>query len=264
MQLSLTTGDKKYYSWKCYKNIPGHDHNAEAMCYDRKRNCLWINSGEGLMQFTLDDKQFHYIGALNSFFNAKDYGRWVGISLDLRGRIWLATIPKGIVIYDPSDHSVELPFAKDTQLQNEISEENFCIYCDRDGIIWSGTWLRKGIYQVIPYSPSVRHYKTDTSTSKSLKVGTIINFQNAGQGKMWVGAFDGLHIFDSRTDKMEAFSQNDLPAGLKRSGIMPSLIDTIVRKAYLFWFNGIWAMDMNTKKCQQLIFKDSANHAGKL
>src|SRR6185436_15215217 len=31
MQLSLTTGDKKYYSWKCYKNIPGHDHNAEAM-----------------------------------------------------------------------------------------------------------------------------------------------------------------------------------------------------------------------------------------
>ena len=113
---------------------------------------------------------------------------------------------------------------------------------------------------MIPFSPSVRHYKTDTSTSNSLKVGTIINFQNAGQGKIWVGAFDGLRIFDSRTGKMEAFSQNDLPAGLKRTGIMPSLIDTIVKKAYLSWYNGIWAMDMNTKKCQPLIFKDSANH----
>ena len=104
--------EKKYYDWKCYKNIPGHDHSAEAMCYDRKRNCLWINSWEGLMQFTLDDKQFHYIGALNSFFNAKDYGRWVGISMDPQDRVWLATSPKGIVVYDPSDHSVELPFEK--------------------------------------------------------------------------------------------------------------------------------------------------------
>ena len=123
LQISLTTGRKMYYDWRCYKNIPDHDHSAEAMCYDRKRNCLWINSSEGLMQFTLDDKQFHYIGALNNFLNAKDYGRWVGISLDLRGRIWLATIPKGIVVYDPSDHSVELPFAKNTQLQNEISDD---------------------------------------------------------------------------------------------------------------------------------------------
>ena len=64
------------------------------------------------MQFTLDDKQFHYIGALNNFFNAKDYGRHVGISMDPQGRVWLATRPKGIVIYDPPDHSVKLPFEK--------------------------------------------------------------------------------------------------------------------------------------------------------
>ena len=37
-----------------------------------------------------------------------------------------------------------------------------------------------------------------------------------GQGKIWIGAFDGLRIFDSRTGNMEAFNQNDLPAGIKK------------------------------------------------
>ena len=97
--------------------------------------------------------------------------------MDPQNRVWLATIPKGIVVYDPSDHSVELPFAKNPQLQNEISDRNACIYCDRDGIIWSGFWLRKGIYAVIPFSPSVRHYKTDTSTSDKLQIGTIVELR---------------------------------------------------------------------------------------
>ena len=28
LQISLTTGEKKYYNWNCFKNIPGHDHSA--------------------------------------------------------------------------------------------------------------------------------------------------------------------------------------------------------------------------------------------
>jgi signal transduction histidine kinase/ligand-binding sensor domain-containing protein len=260
LQISLTTGVKKYYDWNCYKNIPGHDHSAEGMCYDQKRNCFWINSGEGLMQFTLDDHQFHYTGALNDFFKAKDYYRWVGICMDLEGRVWLATMPKGIVIYDPSSHSVEFPFAEGSALQKEISDNNGVLYCDRDGIIWSGFWIGKGLYQIIPFAPSFTHYRTDTSTN-SFHIGTIYNFQNAGQGKMWIGSTDGFRrIFNTHTGNYQTLSENDLPPDLRRTWIIPLMIDTIASKAYLFCFDkGLWVLDINTNKCKRLIFKNSTN-----
>jgi len=258
LQVFLSTGKKQYYSWNCYKHIPGHNHAAEAMCYDRNRNCLWINSWEGLMQFTLDNKQFHYISALNNLLNTKDYGRWVGISMDLQGRVWLATQPKGIVVYDPSNRSVEFPFPEGSELQKGISEFNACIYCDRDGIVWSGFWFRKGIYQVIPFSPCVKHYVRDTSKPFSFNAGNAINLTNAGQDKMWIGSDDGLIIFDTRTDNFQTLKEKDLP-GLKGTRIFPLFIDTIVKKGILVG-EGYFIVDLDTKKCQPLIFKDSANH----
>ena len=259
LQISLTTGKKKYYNWNCYKNIPGHDHSAEGMCYDRKRNCLWINSAEGLMQFTLDDHQFHYIGALNEFFKAKDYDRWVGICMDQQGRVWLATRPKGIVIYDPSNQSVTFPFAEGSTLQKEISDNNAILYCDKDGIVWSGFWLGKGVYQIIPYTPSFTHYNTDTSNS--FNFGSIVNFQNAGQGKMWIGSIDWIHrIFDTNTGDYQTLKEDDLPPPLRETAIVPISIDTIARKAFLFCFaKGYWVLDMNTNRCQPLIVKNAAN-----
>jgi len=260
LQIKLTSGEKKYFNWPCYRNIPGHDHSAEAMCYDRQRNCLWINSSEGLMQFTLEDRQFHFAGEKNSFFNSPDYHRYVGIDLDLQGRVWLATNPKGIVIYDPADYSVTFPFGQDSTLQKEISDANACIYSDRDGIVWSGFWLGKGIYQIVPFSPSVVHYKKEASISNSF-IGTITNFQNAGQSKIWIGSQDALHrIYDAHTGAIELLPDNDLPPELKQTAILPIWIDTLADRAFLYCFSkGTWMYDLNTKNGQRLIFKDSAN-----
>ena len=156
LNVSLTDGKKKYFKWPCYLNIPGHNHWSEAMRYDPKRNAIWINSPDGLMEFTLADKQFHHIDALNDLLKLKDYFRFVGIDIDLRGKIWLATGPKGILIYDPESRSLSTPFPADTALQHDVSDVNSAIYCDRAGIIWLGTWLRKGFYQLNPYSPAVK------------------------------------------------------------------------------------------------------------
>ncbi len=258
LEISLTTGKKKHYNWNCYKNISGHDHSAEAMCYDKKRNCLWINSGEGLMQFTLDNHQFQYIGAFNNFFKPKDYYRWVGICMDLQNRVWLATLPKGIAIYDPSDHSVELPFAENAEVQNEISENNAILYCDRNGSIWSGFWLGKGIYQILPFSPTFIHYSTDTSI---FNIGTIYNFQNVGQGKIWIGSLDRSHrIFDTHTGTYQKISELDLPPDLRNTQIIPLMIDTISQNAFLFNFTkGLQVLNLNSKKSQLILFKNAKN-----
>ena len=41
---------------------------------------------EGLIQFTLADKQFHYIDRLKNIFN-----RGAGISMDPANRVWIGT-----------------------------------------------------------------------------------------------------------------------------------------------------------------------------
>lgn len=260
LRVFLSTGEKKYYRWPCYYNIKGHSHESEAMCYDRKRNCLWLNSGDGLMQFTLDDNQFHYIAATNKLLNVtKDYFHFVGITLDHQGRIWFATDPIGIMIYDPTDNSVTYPFEKGSALQKEVSHANAKIYIDRDGIIWSGFWLRKGIYQIIPYSPTITRFNAEPSKPDGLHAANVINFSDIGERKFLIGSFQGLHTYDSRTNKFKAFREKDLP-GIKGDLIIPMWTDTLKRKALLLNpGNGAFNLNLDTWTVTPFIFKDSAN-----
>jgi len=147
LQISLSTGKRERYGWA------GNNY-AEAMCYDHKRNSIWINTDGGLFEFSLHDKQAHHIDALKELEKQKSTGH-IGIGLDPSGRVWFLTYPQGIIIYDPKEESFHPVFEKDSVLQKSISATNGCIYCDRDGIAWSGFWLRYGVWQLAPISPVV-------------------------------------------------------------------------------------------------------------
>jgi hypothetical protein len=90
LQISLADGEKKFYDWPCYRKIPRHNHESQGFRYDEKRNCIWINSNDGLIKFSINDKQFHFIEALNSLPDLKDYLKdfdlwhWVDIDIDKR------------------------------------------------------------------------------------------------------------------------------------------------------------------------------------
>ena len=104
-------GKIQYYSWPCYrKNVNHPRHNAEDMVYDPKRNSVWINSGDGLLEFSLNDKQFRPVDALKELIKLKDYDRGVGIDIDRHGRIWFSSHPKEYLIYDPETEQVESHF----------------------------------------------------------------------------------------------------------------------------------------------------------
>ncbi len=65
-------------------NHPRHD--AEDMVYDPKRNSIWINSGDGLLEFSLNDKQFRPVEALEKLTEQKSYDRGVGVDIDRQGQ----------------------------------------------------------------------------------------------------------------------------------------------------------------------------------
>jgi ligand-binding sensor domain-containing protein len=248
LQIPLLTKERKYYGcpW------------SESMCYDQKRNSLWLNSDGGLLEFTLADKQFHHVEALNKVEKLKGYFRFVGIDLDAQGRIWFATYPKGIIIYDPSNPSVKFPSAEDSLLQKIISYENGCIYCDRDGITWTGFWLRKGIYQITSISPPVKRYLADSSKNPWRNI--ILNCVNAGNGKIWMGTDeDGIIVFDVRNNSYQTLQLKNLWSFETRPTVMPVYIDTAKQKAILRIQDKMYFMDIPSKKCIPITFKDRNN-----
>ena len=256
LQIMLSTGQKKFFEF-AYPVKPNRQDFAEALCYDALRQCIWVNSTEGLLQFTLSDKQFHHINALYKYERVKDYDRFVGITLDKLNRVWFATAPKGIIIYNPVDESISFPFPGDPTLQHDVSDANACIYCDRDNITWSGYWLRKGISAFVPYSPVIKQ-----SSANSDFVITVVD---AGKGKVWAGTNKGINILDTKTGTFQTLQQKDLPGLQTNDGVIGAIaIDTIGQKAWLYscwsyWPKDFFKEDIVTKKCTPILVKNLNN-----
>ena len=259
-EVSLTTGKRNFYTWPCFKNIPGHIHRIKDMRYDRKRNVVWISSTDGLLEFTLNDKQFHRVDVLKEISNPKDFIYPEGVDLDSQGRIWWCSFPRGPIIYDPPTQSFINVFS-DLRKQRQIASDNLYIYCDRDGMVWTSSG---GIYQIIPASLPIIHYTGDTSQLHHLFNGTAINrIAIAGHGKLWIGVGDELNVYDIQSGSFQLISsEKDLPV-FSHKLISPVSVDTIHQKALFdIWdqtkqVSSLYEMDIATKKCRLVIFKDS-------
>jgi ligand-binding sensor domain-containing protein len=86
LRISLSDGKQQRFNWPSFLKIPNSSHFTESMVYDKKRNAIWLNDMEGLIEFTLADHQFHYVDCLKNIFN-----RAAGIGLDPEGRVWVGT-----------------------------------------------------------------------------------------------------------------------------------------------------------------------------
>lgn len=260
VQFSLSTGMCTFHNRTEYatKRDSWGRTDSEAMCFDKKRNCIWINSHDGLIQFTLKDQQFHHIDALNQFLGLQDYHRMVGIAIDLKGRVWLATMPKGLLIYDPESHIVrdDIP---DTTSQQEVADGNLKIYCDRDGIVWLSYWMLKEIYELIPFSPIVHSYKANPNKPDSLSSLAIGNMVAGEHGELWIGTAHGLNIFNPNTEAFKVLLAKDLP-GIQGQSIIPIVIDTVRKRAWITATppSRIYSMDLLTKKSIPVVLRDTA------
>jgi ligand-binding sensor domain-containing protein len=262
-------GKVQFYTWPNYEGETsnGHRrHDAEDMCYDPDRNSVWINSGEGLLEFSLKNKQFRKTEALSELTKQKSYDRGVGVDIDRQGRIWFSTLSEGIFIYDPQTEQAE-PVFSDHDIQLKTGEDNLHIYCDGDGIVWTSAWFGQGIYELLHFDPPVKRYGANPSAKNTLSSGLISTIVPGPQGKLWLGTADGLNIFDPVTETFEVLREKDLP-GIKGTAILPLYIDTIQQKALLnagsqqtwrqYFDMGMYEMDIKTRKCSRIVFMDGS------
>jgi signal transduction histidine kinase/streptogramin lyase len=258
LRFDLHTKKIEIFPMPCFINQRDHNHMFESMKFDKKRNCIWLNTEDGLVKFSIIDKKFYPVKSL------LNCGRWVGIDISIQGEIWVATQKLGIVIYNPEQDTYAKLFANDSSIQHKVSEANARIYCDKEGMIWSGFWDRKGIYQISPYKPSVKRFTADfPQTKNGLSSSMVTNIINAGNGKMWVGTTDGLNVFDVQNETFTVLRQKqfiDLPGNL----ISPIFADTLMGAAWAHVGSDIrefqlYKIDMKTLKATKVIFKNNHN-----
>ena len=251
-QISLSTLKRVRYS------VP----DGESMCYDTRRNSIWINTDNGLFEFSLNDKKAYQATSLKELVKRNVTGH-IGIDLDPSGRVWFYTFPAGILIYNPRDESVRPVFEKDSVSQRNVAEANSCIYCDSDGLTWAGAWLRLGVYELIPFSEVAKSYDVNVSSSRGLRTNNIWNIIKGERGKMWMGTGNGPAVYDIHRDTFETFNQKILP-GLTRKYWTPIFWDTTHRKAWVTDDDespgNIYEIDIETGKYKPIIFKDSLNN----
>jgi ligand-binding sensor domain-containing protein len=265
-QYSIGSGKKNRYTWQCYKNIPGHLHDIHDICFDKKRNVIWVSSTDGLLEFTMSDKQFHRVDALNEVQDSKEFGRESaeGVTLDAKGNVWWCSWPVGPVIFDPSSQSFYAVFS-DVKKRAKIAYTNLFIYCDRDGMVWTGcSEQNRGVYQIIPASLPVVHYTTDTSRF-SLRGTFGLLVVNGGQEKLWVTQFDDIYTFDPQTGYFHWLSFGKYLPIFKGHLINFLQIDSVHQKALFDVWNreksedSLYEMDLASMRCHPVIFKDTLN-----
>ncbi len=255
LRISLSEGKEQRYNWNSFTPAK---HWSESMCYDKKRNCIWISDLEGLIQFTLADKKFHVIDRLK-FFN-----RGTGISLDLANRVWVGTWDKGLIIYDPQTESVERPFEGDSDLSQKANFLNYRIYCDRDGLVWIGYWITsgKGINQLLPIFKSFRHYDGHSGKPNTLSSTDGRFIQKSMDGRIWIFVRPDLNIFNPVTDSFQVIKAKDI-SGIGNNRSFGYL--GIGRSAEKAWITGdqtgeLFELDILSKRCHPFTVVDRENH----
>lgn len=243
------------HQWRCFKNIARHAHYSYGMRFDKKRNCIWINSTDGLIKFALDDKTFHEVPACSDLMENETYEIIAGIEIDTNGKVWLKTNAKGIIIYDPETESVT-PLFDNPESQQKISHENMSIYADRDGMIWLGYLPPDEIYQLIPFKPSVERLDITTHDSSGNRVWVKSIIQGSSQ-KLWISTSIGLWIYDPSTAIAKPADKKGFPE-VNTEYYVPLWLDSIHRKA---WFSNlkdasIYEMDLDTRKLRRLRIED--------
>jgi len=264
--ISLSTGKRDSFYWPCFKGLLNHNHFAEGMCFDHKRNSIWLASPDGLVEFTLADRQFHQDLELTQLSKAKNFHQWASIDIDKRGRIWMiASVkdipnsPWSILIYDPTSHSVKSPFRENDPMSQKAADNPVYIYCGPDGIIWTASWSG-GIYQLIPISTTAIH---NFAVGTELKIQPVDIFAGemfpADSTHLWMSSDDHLHIFDTQTGKIETLQGKDLP-GFGSNNPISARINPLSKKA---WITGdspyrFYEIDLITKACSPIQFKNEA------
>lgn len=184
-----------------------------------KKGSLWIGTKGGGLNELRGEKITHYKVIDNEFRNVK-VNNITALYKDADDDIWFGSDfglhkIKAII----NDQIRVETFTPDPLRNNSLSDRMItAIRRDRHGTFWVGTH-RGGLNKLMRYdedgSPLFRAYRSDQKNVHSLATNRISCLFEDRTGRLWVGTFKGLHLYQEDIDGfLKIFHEPEKPRGL--------------------------------------------------
>ena len=167
--------------------------NVHALCLDNQ-NDLWIGTyTDGVMVMNLDTgrmRQYEQTTDSTSLDNSSSYA----IYQDTSGNMWVATM-EGLCRYD-YQKNVFNRIGKINAITIDIDE-------DKDGCLWLST-QGEGLWRYNSKTKEFRNYRCEDRQDDTALPDDQVNCCHIDEkGKLWIGTFAGLCIYDQKHDSFQ-------------------------------------------------------------
>ena len=122
----------------------------------------------------------------------------VGMTQDNNGYIWMADNNIGMLRYDGNHFELYKPEVNDPN--SIISNRLECVYADKKGIIWIGTF-QNGLDRFDPETETFTHFQHNNKDASSIISDSVRAIVEDDDGTIWVGTANGLDRLDPATGK---------------------------------------------------------------
>lgn len=261
LQVLLSEKQTIHHEWDCPNKSQQHGHYSYNMQYDKTRNCIWINTVDGLFSFSLTTKQFNPVPGYTDFSPSYSLDIISGLEIDPERNLWISNQSKGITIYNP-DKKTSWPLFTDSALQKRVSEGNMSIYADRDGMVWCGAIPGKGICQLIPFSASATRIQFPAEGMSKSPYSPFTNIVLANSDELWVGTITGdVYSYQIKAGTQRRFDREQFP-GVTGKNIIPLGINRRIGKGWIITWDPsvIYEIDMVSGSLKRLHARDMSQN----
>lgn len=164
---------------------------------------------------------------------------------DESGRLWIGTY-KGLFVYNPQDSTVTVIKSTADSWDSEMAERLqhstvSCIYADRQGGMWIGTYYG-GVDYYHPLQSQFRSLRRNNSPGR-LNDNIVSCIEESPGGQIFIGTNSGgVNIYDPTTNRYSFIKNGDLPS----NDIKALHIDPDKSRLYVGMnHGGIAAFDLN-------------------
>jgi signal transduction histidine kinase/ligand-binding sensor domain-containing protein len=171
--------------------------NSVVSIYRDRSGLLWIGTANGgLNLLNFQQEQFGHYRHRPGDPNSLSHGRAMALYQEPDGILWVGFFPRALDRLDRVTGKVThyVPGPQDNNALGEGGDLN-SIYKDARGYLWLGGWAG-GLDRFDERTGRFTHYRHRPGDPDSLMSDNVLSIYEDRSGRLWVGQFGGVSLFD--------------------------------------------------------------------